>query len=502
MSNVKLNDIVTIGQIEDTAIAKTAFGEILIGELTPVVQLQFSYNINSILVDSRENQNGTVTQASNMAHLSTTAATFSSAQMLSRIPIKYNPGQGGLVRFTGVFTTGKVNSTQLIGVGDSGDGYFFGYNGVDFGVLRRKGGAPEIRTLTIGTKSSHVENITITLDDIADATVGVTNGADVTVTANEIADHDYSDVGRGWTAEAVGDTVIFYSWDSSAGHTGSYTLGGASSAIGTFAAPSLVGVASTDTWTAQTAWSEDKAVGEETLPVIDWTRGNVFQIRYQWLGFGLISFWVENPSTGIMVKVHQEEYANANTVPSVNNPTLPLCAFVGNTTNNSDITIDIGSMAGFVEGKDELLGSRRAVKNNKTNAGATEIPILTIRNKTIHRSKLNRTKVKILRIGSSVEHSKPMTVNFYLNPELVAASYLDLDTLTSVIQTDIAATSFSGGELLFSIDLGKEGSEIIDAANDKYAGIFLPGNHITATSIPNSGNGSETNVTFNFVELF
>ena len=59
-----------------------------------------------------------------MAHLSTGAAANSSAQILSKEPIKYNPGQGGLVRFTGIFTIGVANSTQLIGIGDSGDGYF------------------------------------------------------------------------------------------------------------------------------------------------------------------------------------------------------------------------------------------------------------------------------------------------------------------------------------------------------------------------------------------
>ncbi len=479
---------------------KTAFGEVSTSDLVPVVQLQFPYNINTILTESRANQSGGVTQSLNMANLSTGGSTNSSAQLLSKEHIKYNPGQGGLIRFTGVFTTGVANSIQIIGIGDSGDGYFFGYNGSDFGILVRKGGNPEVRTLTIGTKSSHVDTITITLDDDAETTVSVTNGADKTVTANEIAVHDYSNVGRGWTAEAVGADVIFYSW-SSGPRTGTYLLSDVTSAIGTFDR-TLVGIASTDIWTAQTAWSEDKAAGAEVLPVIDFTKGNVFQIRYQWLGFGMISFWIENPSTGLMIRVHQIEYANANTSPSINNPTLPLCAFVGNTTNISDLTIDIGSMAGFHEGKDELLGPRHGAKNNKTNAGATEVPILTIRNKTVYQSVFNRTEVKILFIAMSVEHSKPMTVNFYENSTLVGASFSDIDTNTSIVQKDTSATAFSGGTLLFSIDLGKEDSEIIDLSSDKHAGILLPGNHITATSIPNSGNGSETNVTFSFVELF
>ncbi len=490
----------TLAAISASETSKTAFGEVPIAELTPIVQLQFSYNINTLLINSRANQSGAVTQASNMAHLSSGAAANSSAEILSRVPIKYNPGQGGLARFTGVFTTGVVNSTQIIGIGDSGDGYFFGYNGTVFGVLRRKGGMPEVRTLTVATASSDAENITITLDGDAQATVAVTASGVIATTVNEIAAADYTDTGRGWTAEAVGSTVVFYSWNSAA-RTGTYTLSGATSAVGTFA-QTLAGVAQADTWVAQTAWSEDKGAGAETLPAMIWTNGNVFQIRYQWLGFGLISFWVENPSTGIMVNVHNIEYANAYTSPSVNNPTLPLCALVGNTSNITDITIDIGSMAGFIEGKHELLGARRGVKNNKTNAGATEIPILTIRNKTVYQSKLNRTEVKLLLLGMSVEHTKPMTINFYTNPTLTGASFADVETNTSVVQIDTSATAFSGGTLFFSVDLGKVDSETISFLGDEDAGLLLPGNHITATSVPNSGNGSETNITFNFVELF
>jgi hypothetical protein len=475
--------------------SRTAFDEVLMAQLTPVVQLQFPYNINSVLVDSRANQSGAVTQASNMAHLSTGAAANSSAQLLSKDHIDYNPGQGTVERFTASGITCVANSTQVIGVGDSGDGYFFGCDGADFGVLRRKGGSPEIRTLTVSTASSDAENITITLDGDAQSSVTVTASGVITTTANEIAAADYTDTGRGWTAEAVGDTVIFYSWDSSV-RTGSYTLSSATSAVGAIA-QTVAGIAPTDTWNAQANWSEDQGDNSVLLPVMDWTKGNVFQIRYQWLGFGMISYSVENPDTGRFVKVHEIEYANANTSPSVNDPSLPLCAIVANASNATDLTMDIGSMAGFIEGKDAELGSKRAVKNNKTNAGATEIPILTIRNKTVYQGRLNRTKVKVKLASMSVEHTKPMTVNFYLNPTLTAASYSDVDTNTSVIQTDTSATSFSGGTLLYSIDLGKTGNQLIDLSD-----VLLPGNHVTATSIPNSSNGSETNVTFNFIELF
>ena len=63
------------------------------------------------------------------------------AKMESIRQLKYRPGLGSLVRFTTLYETGGVaNSTQIAGVGDDNDGFFFGYNGNSFGILVRKGG--------------------------------------------------------------------------------------------------------------------------------------------------------------------------------------------------------------------------------------------------------------------------------------------------------------------------------------------------------------------------
>ena len=79
---------------------KTAFGELVVAEHTPVVQIQFPYNINADIIESRENNLGTITQADSMAIMSTGAAANSAAHMLSRIPIRYNPGEGVDKNFT------------------------------------------------------------------------------------------------------------------------------------------------------------------------------------------------------------------------------------------------------------------------------------------------------------------------------------------------------------------------------------------------------------------
>ena len=203
----------TKGLITDPQAPKTAFGELSVSEPTPVVQVQFPYNINLDIWEVRDN-NGTSSVVNNMANLSTGAGANQSATLLTRVPVKYNPGQGALNRFTAIYTTGVANSTQYAGIGNSTDGYFIGYEGATFGILRRQGGKPKVSRFEITTKSLTAEDITITLNGVAVTDVTVTNATrgDLTTTANDIAAHDYSNVGEGWEVHAMGVNVFFTSF--------------------------------------------------------------------------------------------------------------------------------------------------------------------------------------------------------------------------------------------------------------------------------------------------
>ena len=118
----------------------TAFGDLRVAELTPKVHLTFPYNINTDIVDTTVANGGTVTAADSMAVVQTSAATNGEAEFSSRRVLTYRSGLGGMVRFTALFTTGVASSTQYIGVGDETDGFFFGYDGITFGILRRQDG--------------------------------------------------------------------------------------------------------------------------------------------------------------------------------------------------------------------------------------------------------------------------------------------------------------------------------------------------------------------------
>ncbi len=117
----------------------SVFGEIITAELTPVMQGDFVYGLNSNLWTSSVTGSGTATSANQMGVASTTAAATSSALIQSLRRSKYRAGEGLLTRFTAQFTTGAANSTQLAGMFNSTvDGWFIGYNGTSFGIMYRR----------------------------------------------------------------------------------------------------------------------------------------------------------------------------------------------------------------------------------------------------------------------------------------------------------------------------------------------------------------------------
>lgn len=486
-------------QVTPPAEGKTAFGEMSVSEPSPVLQLLFPVDADTGRIELRENQSGTVSHANRSIVISTGAAANSSAEFRSKRIMKYSPGEGSLVRFTAVFTTGVANSSQLIGIGNESDGLFVGYSGASFGIMHRSHGSPEVRTLSITTKSSTAENITITLDGEA-ASVAVTNGADATVTANEIAAHDYSDVGRGWNAYAVGSTVVFRSWKAKA-HSGAFTLSGATTAVGTFA-QNVVGVAPTETFIAQSSWNGPDIFDGNGLTgvTLDPTKGNVYQIKYQWLGYGALFFYIEDPDDGEYHLVHTIEIANSRTTPSMGDPSLHLMGIVENTSNTTDISLSNSSMGGFIEGKLALLGIRRGASADKSSISTTIVPVLSVRQGLHRGGKAVQAFCRMLRVALACEHTKPMRFYIYKGATLVGSNWQSFDASVSSMLYDTSATSISGGEERFVIPLGKSSSTILSFVEDYFSYNLSPGEVLTIAASATSGTGAEATVGVNMLE--
>ena len=111
----------------------TAFGEILVGELSPEVQIRFPYNLNPRQSVARHSSALSTDAVTNGVFSMTAAAVASSfSSMKSRDNLHYHPGIGALKRGTCCFTEGIADSWQMFGFGNDEEGFNFGYDETTF----------------------------------------------------------------------------------------------------------------------------------------------------------------------------------------------------------------------------------------------------------------------------------------------------------------------------------------------------------------------------------
>lgn len=191
-----------------------------------------------------------------------------------------------------------------------------------------------------------------------------------------------------------------------------------------------------------------QSVWNGTVPTFDPTLGNVYQIRFQWLGFGAIRFFIEDPATGYPVLVHTIFYANTATGTSIRNPTLPCHARVLNSGNAANVTLQTPSMGVFCEGPFNSYGVSWSTGNRKTGV-TTETSVFTVRNDvTVFGGAAgnNRVRVHINSVGSGVSNAQDARVRMVLNATLGGVpAFTALDAARSVVSIDVAGTTVAGG---------------------------------------------------------
>lgn len=223
-----------------------------------------------------------------------------------------------------------------------------------------------------------------------------------------------------------------------------------------------------DNVTNMSSWSEYKNLISR-FSSFDPTKLNVYQIVAQWLGAGMINFYVENSLTGDFMLVHSIPYTSLYNVPSIYNPSLPIRYNVINTGNNTDLIIKSASCAGFLEGNETNVNYiNYSINNNKTGI-TTETNILTLKNTSLFLTKTNRIVLKVNLLSLASEGTKPVLFKMYKGATLGGTpSYTDIDTGNCPLQYDTAGTTVTGGREIYSASLAKSDSHNIDFSDFHY----------------------------------
>lgn len=400
------------------------FGSIHVERLKPVFQTDGVYGINTDsmitttgLAVGTGSGTGQVTASGNKVVCSTgtTALSFSSLQ--SRRRLRYRAGQGVVGRFAGYFSTPVASSILVAGFGTAETTLAFGYNGTQFGILYSTGGVREIHTFTVSTASTSTQPYNVTLPNTAVVNVTATNNSSTTQTAYEIAQGTFP----GWSAEAVGATVIFVA-NSSGPKVGAFSLaqsGAVTPAAGSDA-ETVAGVASNDTWIYQSSWNGDKMDGTGPSGVtLDPKKGNVYQIGLQYLGFGAITFHIEGSASGNnpdFIAVHTISYPNNYTAVSLSQPSLPFLASAYSAGSTTNVSVSVSSFAGFNEGETVNLGPRVSydVDSAVTSSTSAYIPIFTVHNSFVFAGRANQCVISLLDVTGAANGSANALTKFYL----------------------------------------------------------------------------------------
>ena len=438
------------------------FGSIHTENLTPVFQYDAVYGINAGEVLVKSTGSGTSGATDSNFVVSTGTTIYSQGVVTGRKRLRYRAGQGVVGRFTALFSTPAPLSYQIAGFGHAEDGIYFGYKEVlgatpSFGILHVNRAYRETRTLTITTASSTAENVTINLNGTA-YSIAVTNSANIQRTVYEISSGTYS----GWDAYPSGSTVVFVS-NSAGAKSGTYSLV-ASTAVGTFA-QTKAGTSGTETFIPQTDWNGDKMDGTgNSGTLLDPTKGNVYQMDIQYLGYGSLVFKIEavvegnNPD---WVVVHSVDNPNMLTTTSFGNPSFPFVMAAYSAGSTTDISVKSASVGGFIEGQKMLHGNRFTYYNQLTNVGATNLQALfTIMNTRYYGGRSNQTVINLLSVTSALKHTSPCIIYLIRGGTLAGNPNFQSIATNSATVWDTAATIVTytnGDQLLWTGHLGDTG---------------------------------------------
>ena len=450
----KFVPVTTEGHLEVAIHSPTLpFGSVHTESLTPVFQSDAVYGLNTGQVSSGSTLSGAASASDSNFTVSSGTTIYAQAFIQSVKRMRYRAGQGVVGRFAGSFTTPVSYSYQVAGFGHSEDGVYFGYREIlgaaaSFGILYVNRGRRCIYTLTVSTGATSSNNATITLNGVA-FTVPLTNASNIQRTVYEISKFGAY---TGWSAYPASSTTVVFVSDDAAAKAGAFTFGaGATGAAASFAL-TRAGLAATETFIPQASWNGDVMDGTGSVSnlsgvLLDPTKGNVFQIGIQYLGYGSLSFQIETTSANnnsVFTTVHTIKLPNTLTTTSFRNPCFPFTMAVYSAGSVTNLTVKVGSFGGFIEGQKYLHGNRATYSNTITTVGASNYQCLfTIYNGGVFGSIPSQVVVNILSVTAALKHTSPCLIYLIKGGVLAGNPSFTFGAANSNVLVDTVATTLT-----------------------------------------------------------
>ena len=430
----------------------TSFGEISTAQNCPVIQHDFVYEINPNCFQVYEQNGGTVRQANGMAVCTTAGYTNNSATIRSRRVLRYHAGQGCMGRFTAKYDQPQSGNVQIVGFGNPESGMFIGYENTTFGILYVSANIRELWQITVNETSNDSQEITVVLGGVP-YTVPVTAGTNQAVTAWDIASHDYTTSVPGWVMSAIGSTIYVGCLCAGAiqdDFSISFPVSGQADITKLWS-----GSSATTVFIPQNDFNIDvmDGTGSTSNPsgaLINPQNGNLYYVKFQYLGFGYMEFGIEDPTSTNTIPIHRIFYANRNASPNLSNPTLPFVVSSRNTTCNNSISVSSASCVGVIQGTVKNLGTLTSYTNYNTNISTVPTHIFTVRSMFIYKNRFNLVNIVpiMLNVCNFGDTFVQLDIIRYGTSDN-NANFQNQDE-NSVAEFDTSAMTITGGQIKYS----------------------------------------------------
>lgn len=443
-----------------TSLPQSAYNEQVSVSATPIINDHFLYDtLNSQRYSTFAGSGGAITVQDSLVNIASSATPFSYAVLRSKRNLQYFPGTSNQVRFTALFDTAVVSSTQRIGLGTAGNEISVGYNGIQFGFLRAYGGKIHVVELTVTAAAGGVETATVTLNSVA-FEIALTNaGGAIAFTCYELERGVYA----GWNVFQIDETIRF-AFAGVGAKSGTYSYSSTGTSTGTFATITT-GVALTESW----VYEDDFNVNPALCISLDKTKGNVYMIDFSWLGFNSLTLSAASPTTGIMEPLHVIRYPNSSTAPSVLVPHMPLQAVVYSYGTTTPLTLKSASWSGFTIGVlPKITTPRVSFSHEKTILKDEETIITAFRSRWDYNGVINQSRDILLSMALVCDGAKATIFKFVLNPTTLGdgttTDYSDfkyVNEADALLEQDTKVITYTGGDIIFQIYMSKEDKQLL-----------------------------------------
>ena len=396
--------------------------------------------------------NGTITNQDGLFNITSGTNIGDYAVLRSKKVIIYGNGVGASTIFTCTFASPAVNTWQLAGLGVTGNGLFFAYNGTDFSILRQYGGCGEVRTLTINTTNTADGTVTIQLNSVT-FNISITDASgDLDFIAHQIAENVFT----GWNVSHVSNTVIFSS-TSTGLKNGTYSYSDTGGSTATFA-QTVAGKTETYGFVSRTNWNGSKLDGTtDTRFNFDPTKPNTYRIDYQW-GYGRINYYIQDSNSKNFFLCHSIYRSNTDESLNINNPNLKsLFAVYATGTPGTSLTMKVNNFKGIIENPLDLTRINNTNKNSfslEQTISTTEVNIFTLKLRDIYNGFVNNSQIILTNITLTTVDNRPISLNLILNPTTLGddtlSDYTNFEEIeeNSIVLVDQNTITHTGGLIL------------------------------------------------------